>query len=463
MFYRAVEGQPGKRQIKGCNGKIEVLGTGQQAVVHGLHPEGAALTWDCGRGPDTVKRDDLPAVSEVEIETFLGECTPLLATSRLPPASHCYPGGNLPDPAFAGSNTTLPKLAPIQGTNDLAAGIEAPNWFSELDSSEKNAVLEACLNKVDNRTDDPRDVWLRALFAARDAERLGCTDARELALEWSKRGASWTSEADFATAWDSCNPRPGRVTIGSLLAMGRDAGVVDLSPWRDPTLARLNVANFGTTPAVPAAAPAGRALSISQLPTTPPKRKWLHGTDLVRGAVSMLVAPGGRGKSSWLATMALACASNRPLLGAHVFCGPLRVLMINAEDPMGEIALRLRAAMQHHGLQDGDVPGLHVIGADRWGVQLLAPGKSGPMLNQAGWDQPTAELDRHEPDVLMIDPLISVMGGASPNDNAAAGLFMGQMVSLAAKRSMGVVVAHHGAKGRDPLSAESAKWERQAS
>jgi hypothetical protein len=456
MFYRAAEGQPTKRHIQGCNGKIEVLGAGQQAVVHGLHPEGAALTWDCGRGPDTVKRDDLPAISEAEIENFLGQCVPLLAAGSTLTTSSCpYPEGNLLDPAFAASSTTIPKLAPIQGKNDLAAGIESPNWFSELSSSEKSAVIKASLNQIDNRTCDPREVWLRALFAARDAERLGCVDARELALEWSKRGASWTSEADFDTAWGSCNPRAGGVSIGSLLAMGRDAGL-DLLPWRDAALARLGVSRLGTSPAASSLAPAGRALPIAQLPSMPAKRKWLHGTDLIRGAVSMLVAPGGRGKSSWLATMALACASNRSLLGAHVFGGPLRVLMINAEDPVAEIALRIRAAMQHHGLQDADVPGLHVIGADNWGMQLLALGKNGPMLNQPGWDQLAAELDRHEPDVLIIDPLISVMGGASQNDNAAAALFMGQMVRLAATRRMGVVVAHHAAKGRDPLSAESA-------
>src|SRR5213078_4541951 len=62
-----------------------------------------------------------------------------------------------------------------------------------------------------------------------------------------------------------------------------------------------------------------RAVPVSNLPLVPPKRQWLHGTDLVRGAVTVLVAPGGRAKSTWLLTCALACASGRELLGAHVF------------------------------------------------------------------------------------------------------------------------------------------------
>ena len=197
-------------------------------------------------------------------------------------------------------------------------------------------------------------------------------------------------------------------------------------------------------------------LSTTALPPVPAKRRWLHGTDLVRGAVSLLVAPGARGKSSWLVTLALACASNQPLLGAKIFGGPLRVLLISAEDPLSELALRIRAAMQHHGLTDADVPGLYVIGADHWGVSLLRPATHGPILEKAGWDELNAELDHLEPDILIIDPLISVMGGASQNDNAAAALFMGQLIDLAAKRSIGAMVAHHVAKGRDPLSAESA-------
>jgi hypothetical protein len=68
----------------------------------------------------------------------------------------------------------------------------------------------------------------------------------------------------------------------------------------------------------------------------------------------------------------------------------------------------------------------------------------------------TVELDHINPDVLIIDPLINVMGGVSANDNAAAALLMGQLVSLATTRQISIALAHHVAKGRDPASAESA-------
>jgi AAA domain len=199
-----------------------------------------------------------------------------------------------------------------------------------------------------------------------------------------------------------------------------------------------------------------RAVPIGNLPLVPPKRGWLHGNDLMRGAVSMLVAPGARAKTTLLLTTALACASSRPLLDVHVFGGPHCVLYLSAEDSTDEIALRLRAAMQHHGLSNADVPGLHVIGADHWGLSLLRAAGAAPIIDQRGWDALIAELDQIAPDVLIIDPLINVMGGVDANNNSAAALLIGQLAALAAKRRIAVMIAHHVAKGRDPTSAESA-------
>ena len=456
ILFRAADGQPPKRSINGAKGKIEVLGSGQQLVAHGLHTTGVPYSWSDGCGPDTVKLGDLPAVSEQQIDAFLSACAPLLGAVVARPEGPRSLGREFTDPSSLLPVAKIFSNRPL--SDDLSAGIEVPHWFADLCGEDKKTLVRACLQRLDNRTTDPRHTWLRVLFAVGHAEQLGCNDARGLALEWSRQGASWISEADFEVAWSSYKPKSSGVTVGTLLAMARDAGL-DLSSWRDLALGRCRVAG-GQAAALVSASSArphsSRARNVAALPSIPPKRQWLHGVDLVRGAVSLLVAPGGRGKSSWLVTLSLACASGRPLLGAHVFGGPLRVLLISAEDPEAEVALRLRATMHHHGVTDADVPGLNIIGADRWGQSLLCPGTSGPTLNMLGWDALTTELDGLEPDVLILDPLMSVMGGVSQNDNAAAALFMGQLVSVAAKRRIAVMVAHHASKGRDPISAESA-------
>ncbi len=224
--------------------------------------------------------------------------------------------------------------------------------------------------------------------------------------------------------------------------------------WAKKTAAR-KLQNEPIAKAPPIILP--RAVPIANLPLVPRKREWLHGNDLMRGAVSMLSAPGARAKTTRLVTCALACASGRQLLGAHVFGGPLRVLYLSAEDSTDEIALRLRAAMQHHGLSNDDVTGLHVIGTDQWGLSLLrAAAKGAPIIDPAGWGALIVELDRIKPDLLIIDPLINVMGGVDVNNNSAAALLIGQFAALAAKRRIAVMIAHHVAKGRDPNFAEAA-------
>jgi hypothetical protein len=206
---------------------------------------------------------------------------------------------------------------------------------------------------------------------------------------------------------------------------------------------------------LPPSAVAPRALSISSLPSNPKKRQWICGTYAMRGAISMLSAPGARGKTSWLVTFMLSVATGRPLLGAHVFGGPKKVLYLSAEENIDEINRRIRAAMQHHNIAEADLSSLHVIGADRWGLHLVNTISRTPSLDETGWAALRAELDRLQPDIVIIDPLINFLGGADVNDNAVAGLLMGHLAREAAVRNIAVMIAHHVAKGRDPKAAES--------
>jgi hypothetical protein len=116
MLYRAAEGQPRKRVVAGSLSKVEILGFGQQVVVHGLHPSGAAITWSKGLGPDTVHHNQLTPVREEEITAFLGACSPLLGAAPQP-----QPVAN------RSSLANFPKLAPITTPNELSAGVERSN------------------------------------------------------------------------------------------------------------------------------------------------------------------------------------------------------------------------------------------------------------------------------------------------------------------------------------------------
>jgi hypothetical protein len=117
------------------------------------------------------------------------------------------------------------NTAPVENT--LGAGIESVKWFDWLNAQEKSALIGACLNAIDNRSVDPREQWLRIIFASADAGMRGCPDAEQLARDWSRRGRGWTGDADFDTAWRSW--KPGKIGVGSLIAAAKVTGL-DVSP-----------------------------------------------------------------------------------------------------------------------------------------------------------------------------------------------------------------------------------------
>jgi len=442
LVFRAAEGTPRKRKIGVSGRAVEVLGAGQQLVVHGVHNTGVLIEWDDGRSPATAPQADLPSASDEAITRFLNACADALGVPR--------------EGKGKSNVVTLFEAAVAQGSSFTAAEARAANddlyagistgRFEELSSEVKRKVGKACLDSLDNTKEDPRDRWMQVVFAMHAAADEGCPDAYDLALEWSRRGARWTDEAAFDQLWNSY--RSGRTGVGTLLQMAEQAGA-DLSAFWG---------SQARTEAVGAAPPPSllKALSIGDLPATPPKREWLHGPHLIRGSVSLLVSPGGRGKSTFLLALALACASGRELLGFHVFGGPLRVLYINAEDSGDELTRRIRAAMIHHTLRDSDLDKLRVMGADRFGLSLMAPEKSGPTLNVVGWVALETLLEEERPDVLILDPLVSLVGGVSLNDNSAAALLQGRLVKLATQRKLAVMVAHHTAKSRETNTADAA-------
>jgi hypothetical protein len=131
-------------------------------------------------------------------------------------------------------------------------------------------------------------------------------------------------------------------------------------------------------------------------------------------------------------------------------------LYCNAEDSINEINRRVQAAKIHHGISDAELASLSLAGAEQANLQLLVSEKGIARLNDEGWGAIYDALDELKPDILILDPLVAVLGGASVNDNSAAALMMAQLVRLAATRNMGIVIAHHSSKGKDVTSQEAA-------
>jgi hypothetical protein len=248
IVFRA-QGEPAKRSVKGDAGKIEILGAGQQLVVDGIHPSGTRLTWDNDRSPTTVAAGDLPVVSEAQIDELLKNCAAILGAAPVTSQGNFQP------------RSDLAGIAMTANDDELSAGIDRGHWFDGLTPSRKRELVQTCLDWIDNGQNDPRDRWLSVLFAVADAEVKGCPDARDLALQWSRRGAGWTSEGDFDTAWDSF--KTGPTTIATLIYVARQAGA-DLSPWQKaPALGSAQGNSFGQSRAAPTTDPQLEAPSFA--------------------------------------------------------------------------------------------------------------------------------------------------------------------------------------------------------
>jgi hypothetical protein len=79
------------------------------------------------------------------------------------------------------------------------------------------------------------------------------------------------------------------------------------------------------------ALPALAAFDVATMPAVLPNRQWLYGSDLVRGYVTVLAAPGGAGKTALTISTGLALATGQKLLGDWVH-SPQKVLLVNGED-----------------------------------------------------------------------------------------------------------------------------------
>jgi hypothetical protein len=118
-------------------------------------------------------------------------------------------------------------------------------------------------------------------------------------------------------------------------------------------------------------------------PCSIPPRQWLYGTHLIRGYVSVLVSPGGTGKSALAMAIVMELVANRSLLKNHVF-SQVNGAIFNLEDPMEELDRRVAALMIHHRigkheldgrlfLHDGEARGLKLASLDSDGFTVAYP------------------------------------------------------------------------------------------
>lgn len=193
-------------------------------------------------------------------------------------------------------------------------------------------------------------------------------------------------------------------------------------------------------------------------PTKIKPRQWLYGTQLLRGFVTVLVAPGGTGKSTYAMVVAAALASGKRLLGEHIFAS-VRAAILNLEDPMEELDRRLAAIMMRHKITNADIQGrlfLH-SGEDR-PVTMAAFGDDGFTVINPDEEALTAEIIAHNIGLIIVDPFAeshTLEENSNPQMIQAAAAWR----RIARATNCAVLLVHHVRKGAvmDIDSARGAK------
>lgn len=194
-------------------------------------------------------------------------------------------------------------------------------------------------------------------------------------------------------------------------------------------------------------------------PSEIPKRRWLYGRQLIRGFVTVTVAPGGVGKSSLTLLEALAMVTGRPLLEKQPETR-LRVWLWNLEDPADELTRRIQAACEHFDISadeigdrlfvdSGRVQGLCIAQADAKGRTVIIK----PVVEAL-----VRELRERKIDVLIVDPFVS-SHAVSENDNGSIDKVAKLWGRVADACGCAVHLVHHTRKlGSDAeVTAESSR------
>lgn len=181
-------------------------------------------------------------------------------------------------------------------------------------------------------------------------------------------------------------------------------------------------------------------------PSTIPPRPWLYGTQMLRGYVSVLIAPGGVGKTGYAMAVALCIASGRDLFGERIF-RPCNVAVLNLEDPMDELERRLAALMIHHGVENEEIEGKYFLySGDERKVTVAKLSEDGFEVVHPDEEAIIREIQAHNIGALVIDPYAE-SHDLEENSNPAMVKAVGAWRRIARITKVAIFLIHHVRKG----------------
>ena len=176
-----------------------------------------------------------------------------------------------------------------------------------------------------------------------------------------------------------------------------------------------------------------------------PRRRWVLGRSLLRGNVTVTVAPPGVGKSTLSIEQAVAIITGADITDQAVH-EQTKVWIYNNEDDADELKRRLAAVLQHWDIPFDDVKGRLALnsGADR-PLLVARVDRAGAVIRLPDVDACIAHIREHGIGVFIVDPFVEtheVNENSNEQIKAVAAMFR----DIARKGNCAVMLIHHTAK-----------------
>lgn len=413
----------GPRDERGNAQRVEVLSDGRQFVAEGIHPKtGEPYTWPRALVPF----DALPVFTPEQIDALMQDLLVLLPDA---PAKLKKEGGasDVNQAALTGDAATIRRA--VSATPNNSTHFPTRESYRDFGYAIKAALPD--------QPDEAFEIW--ADWCDRWEDEHGRTNDPDIyASDWSrmkapfKRGASFVYEMAETTSAGAFS----RADAWFQPAPKTEATIFDVMSQ----IERENPTETAIPPLV-----AGK-VSWEDMEYLAP-RQWLYGHKLLRKYVTFVAAPGGVGKTAWIIALALACASNQQLLHDAVRTGkPLRVWIFNLEDDMIEMRRRIKAAMQHFGLDPAVLDNIRLnSGRDR-GIKIVKTGADGSFIATPDHEALVTNMTSEKIDLLIVDPFLR-SHGVDENDNSAQDEVMRLFADIAERTDAAILLVHHTKKG----------------
>jgi hypothetical protein len=170
-------------------------------------------------------------------------------------------------------------------------------------------------------------------------------------------------------------------------------------------------------------------------------RKWFMRDRYISGFLSLLVSPGGVGKSTLTVLDALSLATGKPLSGFGV-PRPVPVWMYNTEDPPDELYRRFWAMAIHHKVDPLSIGNIHISSGDEAPLVLAKTDKGDVVLNEDAFKTIKEYILKHGIKVMIIDPFVQ-SHALDENNNMQIARVTWALGRIARLTGCSILLVHH--------------------